>query len=75
MADKMVYGPLKEEETIDLQGEAVSHTTSAWCYNCSDSGHNSNSCRFNSAVECHNCHRLGHKQERCHLYILPRRTW
>ena len=46
----------------------VSHTTSSWCYNCGESGHISNSCRFNSAVECHKCHRLGHKQKLCHLY-------
>ena len=48
--------------------EVVSHTTSSWCYNCDESGHISNSCRFNSAVECHKCHRLEHKQKLCHLY-------
>ena len=48
--------------------EVISHTTSSWCYNCGESGHICNSCRFNAAVKCHKCHRLGHKQKLCHLY-------
>ena len=47
---------------------AQTQTNPVYCWNCGETGHVTQSCRFGQPVKCLSCSRFGHKYKFCHLY-------